>query len=295
MNIIVYRDGEQSLHAMRRAYLASTVLTYARNTEKSHTLVGHDFLNARYYDSSRGQFLSEDPVFWEVGQTQDGKAALSNPQALNSYAYANGNPITNKDPNGKFGAAAALPFVYATGDVGLAATAEIWGPPLLIGAGVAAVAIGGYSLYKSVYPGPGIDYQTTQLATENAYKTDPTPNGNWKGTTGAIIGSGILLKWMSDNANGGTDGPTNFDWIYAIYQKLRGEAPETSGSNSTSESAKGDKQSSQSTQSSTRASPYIEKSRSSMPSNNTIIKTNGSTGANSKSVSTRVEPNVSSR
>ena len=63
-----------------------------------------------------------------------------------------------------------------------------------------------------------MDYQTTQLATENAYKADPTPNGNWKGTAGAIIGTGILLKWMNDNANGGVDGPTNFDWIYAIYQ-----------------------------------------------------------------------------
>lgn len=288
MNIIVYRDVEQSLYAMRRAYLASTVLTYARNTEKSHTIVGHDFLNSRFYDSSRGQFLSEDPVFWEIGQTKDGNAALSNPQAQNSYGYANGNPIINKDPNGRFGAVAALPFVYVTGDVGLAATAGIWGPPALIGAGMAAVAIGGYSLYKAVYPAPSMDYQTTQLATENAYKTDLTPNGNWKGTTGAIIASGILLKWMSDNANGGTDGPTNFDWIYAIYQKLRGEAPETSGSNSTSESAKGDKQSSQSTQSSTRASTYIEKSRSSQPSTNTNSKANGSTGVNSKPAETRV-------
>jgi hypothetical protein len=45
----------------------------------------------------RGQFVHEDPVFWEIGQTQDGKAVLSNPQALNSYGYANGNLITGKD------------------------------------------------------------------------------------------------------------------------------------------------------------------------------------------------------
>lgn len=59
------------------------------------------YLNARYYDASRGQFTSEDPVFWEIGLTRDGKSALANPQALNSYGYGNGNPITNKDPLGR--------------------------------------------------------------------------------------------------------------------------------------------------------------------------------------------------
>jgi RHS repeat-associated protein len=80
---------------MRRAYLASTVLTDARNTEKSHTIVGHDFLNARFYDSSRGQFLSRDPVFWETKQN------ISDPQSLNSYAYSENSPIVRSDPSGK--------------------------------------------------------------------------------------------------------------------------------------------------------------------------------------------------
>jgi RHS repeat-associated protein len=60
-----------------------------------------DYLNARYYSPTQGQFISQDPVFWEVGLTQDGKLALINPQALNSYGYANDNPITSKDPNGR--------------------------------------------------------------------------------------------------------------------------------------------------------------------------------------------------
>jgi RHS repeat-associated protein len=59
-------------------------------------------LNARYYESARGQFISQDPVFWEIGLSQDGKNALSNPQALNSYSYVSDNPTTNKDPNGRF-------------------------------------------------------------------------------------------------------------------------------------------------------------------------------------------------
>jgi RHS repeat-associated protein len=52
-----------------------------------------NYLNARYYDSSRGQFLSQDPVFW-------GKQNLQDPQSLNSYSYAENNPITLKDELG---------------------------------------------------------------------------------------------------------------------------------------------------------------------------------------------------
>ena len=89
-----------------------------------------DYLNARYYDSGRGQFLSEDPVFWRdqrqqlqdpltlnsprttgsgsnSGNTQaTGKSAsgwseyMLDPQGQNSYAYGRGNPIRYKDVSG---------------------------------------------------------------------------------------------------------------------------------------------------------------------------------------------------
>lgn len=61
------------------------------------------YLNARFYQSDRGQFLSQDPVFWSQ------KMNLQNPQSLNSYAYANGNPITLKDPTGLYGEWGARP------------------------------------------------------------------------------------------------------------------------------------------------------------------------------------------
>ena len=60
------------------------------------------FLNARYYEGPRGQFLLQDPVFWEIGQTRDGKAALSDPQSMNSYSYAGNNPINKSDPTGRW-------------------------------------------------------------------------------------------------------------------------------------------------------------------------------------------------
>jgi RHS repeat-associated protein len=56
-----------------------------------------DYLQARYYEASRGQFLSQDPVFLGNPLDQD----LRNPQSLNSYSYANYNQITSKDPDGK--------------------------------------------------------------------------------------------------------------------------------------------------------------------------------------------------
>jgi hypothetical protein len=43
-------------------------------SEGAAVVVG--LLNARYYEGSRGEFLSQDPVHWELGQTRDGLIAL---------------------------------------------------------------------------------------------------------------------------------------------------------------------------------------------------------------------------
>lgn len=70
---------------------------------------GLSYLNARHYMASRGQFLSQDPVFWEIGlKTQEGLIGLANPQLQNSYSYAGNNPIAGLDPSGR---AIALPLI----------------------------------------------------------------------------------------------------------------------------------------------------------------------------------------
>ena len=97
MNLLYRGDQELSLNMMWHSYLAATPCIIAKNLPKNAATVGHAFLNARYYDSARGQFLSEDPIFWGTLNSQ----ALESPQSLNSYSYGNGNPITSKDPNGK--------------------------------------------------------------------------------------------------------------------------------------------------------------------------------------------------
>jgi RHS repeat-associated protein len=72
-----------------------TAAVGARNLFKVDAGVVHALLQARYYDGSKGEFLSEDPVFWSAQQN------LSDPQSLNSYSYANDNPINRSDPDGR--------------------------------------------------------------------------------------------------------------------------------------------------------------------------------------------------
>jgi RHS repeat-associated protein len=61
---------------------------------ESDTVSGLNYMMARYQSPTRGQFVSEDPTFWSQRQN------LENPQSLNSYSYANDNPINLSDPNG---------------------------------------------------------------------------------------------------------------------------------------------------------------------------------------------------
>jgi RHS repeat-associated protein len=88
MNLVARADRDLSLHVVCDAY--------HRAPNFSNTSVARDILNARYYDNARGQFISQDPVFWGNPKKQD----LTDPQSLNSYSYGNDNPINKSDPNG---------------------------------------------------------------------------------------------------------------------------------------------------------------------------------------------------
>ena len=54
------------------------------------------YLNARYYQGTRGQFMSQDPA----SRDEPGKF-LADPQQLNAYAYAKNNPIRYLDQTGE--------------------------------------------------------------------------------------------------------------------------------------------------------------------------------------------------
>ncbi|HEY4380105.1 MAG TPA: RHS repeat-associated core domain-containing protein [Acidobacteriaceae bacterium] len=54
---------------------------------------GLDYMDARYYGSSMGRFMSPDPIFASAARVMD-------PQQWNMYAYARNNPLSNSDPTG---------------------------------------------------------------------------------------------------------------------------------------------------------------------------------------------------
>lgn len=93
-------------------YGANLEDTQSSSVQQSRKYIGQEYdgtnqlsyLNARYMSGARGQFISQDPVFNENPKAQN----LAIPQSLNSYSYANDNPISYSDPSGRF-----LPLLVA--------------------------------------------------------------------------------------------------------------------------------------------------------------------------------------
>lgn len=69
------------------------------------TFTGHEwddttglvYAHARYLDTKAHTFLSVDPMLYKIPVSY-----LTDPQQMNSYAYARNNPVTTTDPDGKF-------------------------------------------------------------------------------------------------------------------------------------------------------------------------------------------------
>jgi RHS repeat-associated protein len=103
-NVITNASG-QFLEALNYRPFGSTNLDLGTTGNEGRGYIGQIadpessllYLNARYMNPQQGQFLSEDPVNISLQSS----ALLTDPQNLNFYAYANDNPITGKDPNGK--------------------------------------------------------------------------------------------------------------------------------------------------------------------------------------------------
>lgn len=89
----------------------------ASSTFRSHrTFTGHvrdentglQYMEARYYRSASGRFLSQDPAFLAIGDEQAVQGItqmaqegyLASPQLMNAYAYVANNPLRYKDTTG---------------------------------------------------------------------------------------------------------------------------------------------------------------------------------------------------
>ncbi len=117
---------------------------------------GLSYLNARYYNSSQAQFLSEDPMFLNNPMQQ----GMQDPQSLNAYSYSDNNPIRNKDPSGKcFWDGCAVETIATIEAVNLAIE---YGPAVIGGIG------GGINTYLSHQsdpstPAPGFAQYATGI------------------------------------------------------------------------------------------------------------------------------------
>ena len=128
---------------------------------------GLDYLNARYYEAGRGQFLSEDPTFLSIANPsqlqqlskQDQQRFLMDPQQMHSYSYGRDNPVTNKDPNGNspFILGGAIAGAFYGVDQQLQydlASGQTSSVPAYVGAGLKGVGQGAATAASLSYLGP---------------------------------------------------------------------------------------------------------------------------------------------
>jgi len=174
-------------------YGATRISTNTGGADSARKYIGQftdpsnlDYLNARYYDSSRGQFLTEDPIFWA-------KQNLSDPQSFNSYSYSDDNPISKKDPSGQcplcvtamLGAGAGIAGQYAV-DVGQnimangfsvsAFTSNLSDPQTYLTRAVQGAIIGGTGGIAGAFPAIGIAGQSAIVGVASGVVG---AGGNW--------------------------------------------------------------------------------------------------------------------
>jgi RHS repeat-associated protein len=131
-NIVTDEDGEVSQTFDYYPYGSQRV--NSGSSAEQRRFIGEEFdgdtefsyLNARYYQGSRGQFMSQDPVFVNFGVEKRSSTLLTDPQLQNAYAYSRNNPVAFKDPNGEFlfvpivltlALAGQLSYLYSTHQV----------------------------------------------------------------------------------------------------------------------------------------------------------------------------------
>jgi RHS repeat-associated protein len=137
------------------------------------------YYGARYYDAGMGRFVSQDPAYLSLGvnnfekkYNRTLKQHLSNPQCLNSYGYANNNPLTYRDENGEILPliAAGAVALYAVAEAGLSAYDAYSTFQTLnsnASAGEKTMAVG---LFVGGLVGPGAGYKTAAGKVGDAIK-----------------------------------------------------------------------------------------------------------------------------
>ncbi|MFN3692674.1 MAG: LamG-like jellyroll fold domain-containing protein [Candidatus Paceibacteria bacterium] len=143
------------------------------------------YLNARYYDPTRGQFTSQDPMHWAIPAN-----LIVDPQLQNSYGYAKNNPIIYKDPNGD------IPVLVALfGGAALAGA---------IGQGIEDIASGqlsGWQDYAGAAAG-GMTGMAAALTTKNPFAIGGVTSGSEQLYTNLLTGEEAMSDVFSESGKG---------------------------------------------------------------------------------------------
>jgi RHS repeat-associated protein len=97
-NVATDEDGEVVQTLDYYPYGSQRIATGSFNEQRR--FIGEEFdgdtelsyLNARYYQGSRGQFMSQDPVFVNLGVDKRTRALLADPQLQNAYSPSSASP-----------------------------------------------------------------------------------------------------------------------------------------------------------------------------------------------------------
>jgi RHS repeat-associated protein len=115
-NVVTDGSGSSAQVLDYYPYGSQRIVTGSHDSQRRYIGEHYDpetafsYLNARYYEGSRGQFMSQDPVFLHLGDQikvkettkRELQQLLIDPQALNSYSYARNNPLLLSDASGEF-------------------------------------------------------------------------------------------------------------------------------------------------------------------------------------------------
>jgi RHS repeat-associated protein len=162
-------------------------------------LSGLNYAQARYQNSNRGQFISEDPVFLGDPKQQ----TLNDPQSLNGYSYGNDNPITKSDPSGNQSAVVQqAPLIAGAGAYLSPQTMGF--SALVVGAGFGTVYLASRMSAEAPFPygTPGY-FQAATLARGSAGQTDPQlpttpPKIPWGKAILTVVGSTVALGALEE-------------------------------------------------------------------------------------------------
>jgi RHS repeat-associated protein len=222
MGDMLVADRDRSLAATWHALCLSS--SDAQLLTSAAPSVGRALLNARYYNSTQGQFLTEDPIFLSSSQN------LQDPQSLNAYAYSQDNPITKEDPNGRFsvgvnyngnleGGFGAYSATYASANLNFVVNPATW-QAWIVQSNSGAVNSGYMNNYESA-PDNGKPPFVLGLFGGGAFAVNFAPNTNdpndIQGTADSINVNVPLVSFSEQNA--GTENPT-----YSVAPGVKGLA-----------------------------------------------------------------------